>query len=367
MDKKLKQILFITSFGVVLFAILMNFSSVLPFFNNIISLIMPVIVGGIIAIFVNVPVSTVEKLLKKLFKGKKTKMSDNSYHAISFAVTILIAVLIIFLVCTIIIPVIRESVTSVYYLAKEKLPAFVDYLRSHNIRNSWLEEFLNSENLEGLFGNFTDTAHTLLGGVALAISSTVSAVVTAVFSVIIAIYLILSKNRVVRHSKTLITTYIKSKWADRIIKFCRLFSETFTRFLSGQYIEAVILGALMFLTFTVFKLPYATLVGVVTAVCAIIPYIGAFISCTLSALLIAIVSPVVALKALAVYLVVQFVENQFIYPRVVGANVGLPPLYTLVSALIGGKLFGVIGILFFIPLAATVFLLVKEDVRMKTN
>lgn len=367
MDKKFRQILVIALLSVVLFAILMNFGAVLPFLNNIISLVMPVIVGGIIAIFVNVPVCAVERLLKKLFKGKKTKISDNSYHAISFAVTILISVLIIFLVCTIIIPVIRESVTSVYYLAKEKLPAFLDYLSSHNIRNSWLEEFLSSENLEGLFGNLTDTAHTLLGGVASAISSTVSAVVTAVFSVIIAIYLILGKNRVVRHSKTLVTAYMNPRWADRIIKFCRLFGQTFAKFFSGQCIEAVILGLLMFITFTIFRLPYATLVGVVTAVCAIIPYIGAFISCTLSTLLIAIVSPVAALKALAVYLVVQFVENQFIYPRVVGANVGLPPLYTLVSALIGGKLFGVIGILFFIPLAATVFLLVKEDVKIKTN
>ena len=116
----------------------------------------------------------------------------------------------------------------------------------------------------------------------------------------------------------------------------------------------------MALAFSVFKIPYGSLVGVLTAICAIIPYVGALISCVVSVFLVLLVDPVLAVRCLIVYLAVQFVENQFIYPRV-GKSVGLSPLYTLIAAMIGGKLFGIIGIIFFIPLTAVVIELVKED------
>ena len=140
-----------------------------------------------------------------------------------------------------------------------------------------------------------------------------------------------------------------------------MFIRSFSQFLSGQCLEAVILGTLMFLAFTVFRLPYGSLVGLLTAVCAIIPYVGAFLSCSVSVLLTLLIQPAAALRCLIVYLAVQFIENQFIYPRVVGGSVGLPPLYTLIAAMIGGKLFGIPGIIFFIPLTAVLIELVKED------
>ena len=121
----------------------------------------------------------------------------------------------------------------------------------------------------------------------------------------------------------------------------------------------------MFIAFLVFRLPYAALVAVLTAVCAIIPYVGAFISFTISAVLILLVSPITALKGMIVYAIVQFIENQFIYPRVVGSKMGVPPIYVLIAAMIGGRLFGVIGILFFIPLISVVYTIVKEDVDEK--
>ena len=104
-----------------------------------------------------------------------------------------------------------------------------------------------------------------------------------------------------------------------------------------------------------------------TAICAIIPYVGAFISCSISVLLVLLVDPLLALRCLVVYLSVQFIENQFVYPRVVGKSVGMPPLYTLVSAMIGGKLFGIIGIIFFIPLAAVIIELVREDTKKRLH
>lgn len=111
----------------------------------------------------------------------------------------------------------------------------------------------------------------------------------------------------------------------------------------------------------IFKLPYGSLIGVLTAVCAIIPYIGAFISGGVSVFLALLIEPSLAVRCLVVYIAVQFIENQLIYPRIVGGSVGLPPLYTLIAAMIGGKLFGIIGIIFFIPLMAVAVELIKED------
>lgn len=154
---------------------------------------------------------------------------------------------------------------------------------------------------------------------------------------------------------------MKPAWAENVLHISRTFSRCFANFLSGQCAEAVILGILMFVAFTIFRLPYGSLVGVLTAVCAIIPYVGAFVSGAVSVVLALLISPALAVRCLIVYLVVQFVENQFIYPRVVGGSVGLPPLYTLVAAMIGGNLFGIMGIIFFIPIMAVVIELVKED------
>ena len=161
--------------------------------------------------------------------------------------------------------------------------------------------------------------------------------------------------------RTLVCAYLKPRHSAWLLKFCRLFRQSFANFLTGQCSEAVILGVLMALAFSVFKIPYGSLVGMLTAICAIIPYVGALISCVVSVFLVLLVDPVLAVRCLIVYLAVQFIENQFIYPRVVGKSVGLSPLYTLVAAMIGGKLFGIIGIIFFIPLTAVIIELVKED------
>ena len=177
----------------------------------------------------------------------------------------------------------------------------------------------------------------------------------------------LDKRRICRHAGILVRAYLPKRLGDTITHFCRRFSVYFSRFLSGQCMEAALLGFLMFLAFTLFGLPYASLIGVLTAVCAIIPYIGAVMSCTITIVLTLLYNPSLAIFSALVYLAVQFIENQFIYPKVVGGSVGLPPLYTLVSAMIGGRLFGILGIIFFIPLVAVLLELIKSDAENRLN
>lgn len=240
-------------------------------------------------------------------------------------------------------------------------------MNSHNINAAWLEELTADINMEQTLQNFSTQIDSMLTNVASVLSSTVKGLITASFAFIIAVYISLDGKRVGRHATKLITAYLKPSWAEWILHVCRTFCRIFGNFLTGQCTETVILGFLMCITFSIFKLPYGSLVGLLTAVCAIIPYVGAFISSAVSIFLTLLVTPSLVIRCLIVYSMTQFVENQFIYPRVVGSSVGLPPLYTLIAAMIGGKLFGIIGIIFFIPLAAVAVELVKEDAAKRLH
>ncbi len=361
MDKKVKQNLLLVVLGVGLFAALMNFHAVLLFLEKGLGIILPIVVGGILALFINVPMMGIEKRLRKLLQKRKKQPSDKCYRGVSFLLTFVGIALVLTLVFTLLIPELVSSVKGLYKLVEARLPQWIAYLESLDPEAAWIEEMLSDLNLEKIMQSVGFGANLFLEGVVSTVSSAASVVITAAFGLIISIYLVLEKEQVCGHVRKVVCAYLKSAWAEYLIHVSRTFSRSFANFLSGQCAEAVILGVLMFLAFTIFRLPYGSLVGVLTAVCAIIPYVGAFISGVVSVILALMISPALAVRCLIVYLVVQFVENQFIYPRVVGGSVGLPPLYTLIAAMIGGELFGIIGIIFFIPIMAVVIELVKED------
>lgn len=357
MEPKTKQSLLVTVVGVTLFVALLRLSDVLVFAAKLIDLILPILAGGILALFINVPMTGLEKRLNRLFGKAKKQPSAKVIHLLSFFITLLGVVLVLVLALTLLIPELVQSFHSLYVQIEANIPRWTAYLNAQDADMSWLEGI----NWEQLLHKVTASIDTVLVNAVGAVSATVNIVVTASFALIISVYMSLGTESLSHHARTLVCAYLKPSHAAGVLKFCRLFRQSFANFLTGQCSEAVILGVLMALAFSVFKIPYGSLVGVLTAICAIIPYVGALISCVVSVFLVLLVDPVLAVRCLIVYLAVQFVENQFIYPRVVGKSVGLSPLYTLVAAMIGGKLFGIIGIIFFIPLTAVVIELVKED------
>jgi predicted PurR-regulated permease PerM len=361
MEKKTKQNLLIVIVGVGLFAALMNLRAVILFLEKGIGIILPIIVGGILALFINVPMTGIEKRLRKLLQKRKKQPSDRFYRMFSFLLTFVCVALVLTLVFTLLIPELVNSAKGLYLQIEARLPEWIAWLESLDPEAAWLEDMLADINLEKMMQNIGVGANFFLESVVSTVSSAASIVITAAFGLIISIYLALGKEQIGGHARKLLYAYLKPAWAENVLHVSRTFSRCFANFLSGQCTEAVILGVLMFAAFTIFRLPYGSLVGVLTAVCAIIPYVGAFLSGAVSVILALLISPALAVRCLIVYLVVQFVENQFIYPRVVGGSVGLPPLYTLVAAMIGGKLFGIMGIIFFIPIMAVVIELVKED------
>ena len=178
-------------------------------------------------------------------------------------------------------------------------------------------------------------------------------------------YVLLGRRELGRQSRGILYAYCKEATAARICRVARLTHDTYARFFSGQCIEVLILGTMIFLAFSVFRIPYAALTAALTAAFAFVPYVGALASCLIGVLLTLLAAPEKALLCLLVYQAVQFIENQFIYPHVVGGSVGLPPLWTLLAALLGGKLFGIIGIIFFIPLTAVIAQLLSGDMERR--
>ena len=363
MRSNTKQALLVTVVGVTLFVALLRLSDVLAFAAQLVDLVLPILAGGILALFLSVPMAGLEKRLGRLFAKARKQPSGKALHLLSFLLTLLGVVLVLVLALTLLIPELVQSFHSLYLQIEANIPRWTAYLHAQDPDMGWLMSRLEGIDWEQLLHKVTSGLDTVLVNAAGAVSATVNLVVTASFALIISVYLSLGAQSLGHQARTLVRAYLKPGHAAWVLKFCRLFRQSFANFLTGQCSEAVILGMLMSLAFSLFRIPYGSLMAVS------IPYVGALLSCVISVFLVLLVDPLLAVRALLVYLAVQFIENQLIYPRVVGKSVGLSPLYTLVAAMIGGKLFGILGILFFIPLTAVVLELVKEDAcrRLRTK
>lgn len=343
-------------FGVSLFAAFMNLSAVLALLGHVVELAFPILLGLLLAFVLNVPMRGFEKRLGKLMPGRGRFVSGAS-----LLLTLAAIVLAFTLAGTLLVPALVSSVQSLIPVIQAKWPEWIELLNSYEVDTSLITEWASSLDV----GSLSYDIGGLLGRVVNGLRGVVALLANLIFGLVIAVYLLLSKDKLGPQAQKLVYAYLKEPAADRLCYMARLSSDIFAKFLSGQCVEAILLGCLIFGAFTVFRLPYAALTGFLTGLFAFIPYVGAFLSLFLGALLTLLVEPRKLLLCIIVYSAVQFIENQFIYPQVVGSSVGLAPLWTLVAALIGGKLFGLPGILFFIPLAAVVYSLLREDVNRR--
>ena len=194
-------------------------------------------------------------------------------------------------------------------------------------------------------------------------TTVVSTVVNVVLALIFAIYVLAQKEKLSRQGKKLLYAYIKKERADWILKITRLYNKTFSNFVTGQFMEACILGLMFFVSMSIFNLPYAIVVSVVIAVSALIPVVGAFIGCVFGILLIVMVSPMKAIIFVVLFLVLQQIEGNVIYPRVVGNSIGLPAIWVLVGITLGGNMMGIVGMLIFIPICSVIYSVLGESVN----
>lgn len=364
MDKKLKQNLLLIAFGVALYAALMNFSTVWGFAKGLVSLALPLVIGFVLAFVLNVPMTGFEKLFGRIFGGAGKPKLKKMVRVISLLLTIVCVILVVVLVCTLIIPELVASAKDLYELVKERWPDWMaklqDFFVSNNIDATWLNEWLAGIDIESMVKNILSGTGSVISSAFSIFSTAVSSVSTIAIGCVLAIYVLLCKDELARQSQKLLRAYVKDSVTDYFIHAARLTGKTYSKFLSGQCVEACILGSLIFIAFSIAGIPYASITGVLTAVCAFIPYVGAFISCFIGALLVLLAEPGKLLLCVILYLAVQFVENQFIYPHVVGTSVGLGAMWTLIAVILGGKLMGLLGMIFFIPLTAVIMSLLRE-------
>lgn len=365
MDRRHKQTLAVLIIAILLLAAVWHLELVIGLVKKLLNIILPVLIGLLLAFILNVPVNGFTHLLERLFARSGRRPGRRTMQRVSLLLTLLCFALALVGFFTLVVPALGETITSIITLVQAHWPQWMDLLAQYDVDVSLLTDWLSQLDLPQLLTDTITGAGSVLGSIADITVTTVTGVINLGFSLVLAIYILLSKDTLARQSKKLLYAHCKAQTVEQILHIARLMQQTYARFLSGQCVEAVILGVLVTAAFAVFGLPYAGLVGVVTVFLAFIPYIGAFCTSVISALLALLVSPIKALWAIVVYQAVQFVENQFIYPHVVGNYVGLSPLWTLIAALIGGKLFGLAGMVLFIPLTAVIYTLLRERTNRK--
>lgn len=333
------------------------------FFSYVIGITFPLLIGAIMAFILNVPMHGFEKLLKKM--DKKNKMKDGLVLGISLVLTIICVLLLIALVIVIMVPSLVSSVKQMYSTLREQLPTIIKTLEGLGIDAEWIESILSEKTWQEWLGLVGNSAGNVLGKVMSGATTTLSGVGSAGIGIVICVYILLDKRALGRRFTKLLGLIFKDEMKEKVIRLGHRISDTYSSFLTGQCLEAVILGLLMFIALTIFQVPYAALIAVLAAVFSFIPFIGSFLACGFGALLIVLTNPIMALVEIAVFLVVQFIENQFIYPRVVGDSVGLPAIFTLLAALLGGELLGLVGMIFAIPLTAVIYTLLRDLSREK--
>ncbi len=363
LDKKtIWKIIGIITAAAIIFSVFRNFTAVLGFLKGIASIFMPFVIGAAIAFVVNVPMRAIEK---KLFP--KSKKLEKARRPLALVFTLLIIAAVVTAVVILVVPQLAET----FKTLGSKVPAFMDKAEKY-IEGIFKDYPQIQSTLAGLQLDWSGIMSSVTGWVQSGVSSTidvaanaVNGIVSAFIGFVFAVYIILQKEKLGNQAKMILYALIPEKAADRILKIAAQSSKTFSNFLSGQCLEAVILGCMFAVVMLILRMNYVALISVLIAFTALIPLVGAFIGCFIGAFLIFMDNPVQALVFVIVFLVIQQIEGNLIYPKVVGESVGLPAMWVLFVVTIGGKLMGVAGMLIMIPAASVVYALFREFVVKK--
>ena len=365
--KKIRELIVFTAFLVVA---LWKFDVVLDVLKAIWGIAFPFVLGGAIAFVTNVPMSFLEKKIFGRVK-KENKIVVKLARPISLLLTIILAVGVIVLVMFGVIPQLTRTMGTLMMSIADFIPQMQSWVREFTHNNREIMDLVNQVEfnpnkaiqwgmsiLGNGAGNFMNTTMTAVGSI-------VSGVTTFFIAFSFACYILFQKEKLHVQVRKVFFAFIPKRKAEVILEVCSLTYRTFANFLTGQCLEAVILGSMFVITLSILKMPYALLIGIIISFTALIPIFGAFIGCVLGGLLIFMVSPKQAILFILVFLILQQIEGNLIYPHVVGSSVGLPSIWVLAAVTIGGNLLGIIGMLIFIPLVSVLYTLFREYVYLR--
>ena len=365
--KKIRELIVFTALLVVA---LWKFDVVLGVLKTIWDIIFPFVLGGAIAFLTNVPMSFLEK---KIFENvkKKNKIVRKLKRPISLILTIVLVVGVIALVMFGVIPQLTRTMGTLVTSINDFIPQM----------QSWIGEFFhNNQEIMNLVDQIEfDPDQAIKWGISLlgngagnmmnttmsAVGSIVSGVATFFIAFSFACYILFQKEKLHIQIRKVFFAFLPRQKADTFLKVCSLTYRTFANFLAGQCLEAVILGSMFVVTLSILRMPYALLIGILIAFTALIPIFGAFIGCAVGSFLIFMVNQQQAILFVIVFLVLQQIEGNLIYPHVVGESVGLPSIWVLAAVTIGGNLMGIVGMLVFIPLLSVLYTIFREFVYLR--
>ena len=364
--KQMKSIMLLILFTVMLYVGLQNIDVVLGVLGTMIGLVFPFILGGGIAFVLNVPMSFLERNIFGRGRLKDSRRAAKAARPVSLILALLLVILIIMIAGFVILPELGNTVMGLGKGIETGIRNLQIWIDSTFQNNSAIVEWANSLEIEpqkmvdSIMGVLQNGVNNILSSAVTVTVGIANTAMNASIAFVFACYILIQKEKLMIQAKKALFALLPEKTVEYLLHVCTLANNTFSRFVTGQCIEAVILGTMFFVAMTVFQFPYAMLVGVLIAFTALIPIFGAFIGCVISALLILLVSPMKALLFLILFLVLQQIEGNLIYPHVVGGSVGLPSVWVLVAVTVGGSLMGVAGMLIFIPLVSVIYALFRE-------
>lgn len=357
-------------FTALLVVALWKFDVVLDVLKTIGQIIFPFILGGAIVFVINVPMSFLEK---KIFENvkKENKTARKLARPVSLLLTIVLVVGVIALVMIGVIPQLTKTMGSLMINITDFIPQIKIWIRDFFHDNREIMKLVDQVQFKpdqairwgiSLLGN---GAGNMMNTTMSAVGSVVSGLATFFIAFSFACYVLFQKEKLHVQIRKVLFAFLPKQKADAFLKVCSLTYRTFANFLTGQCLEAVILGCMFVVTLSILRMPYALLIGVLIAFTALIPIFGAFIGCAVGSFLIFMVSPKQAIIFIIVFLVLQQIEGNLIYPHVVGESVGLPSIWVLAAVTIGGNLMGIVGMLVFIPLLSVVYTIFRKVVYQR--
>lgn len=368
-NNELKNGFLLISFGIVLFISLEHFEIAWNILKGTVIIFSPFLLGLVIAFILNVPMNMIEKKLNKIKKLKSPKIK----RGISIISSIIAVLLLLFFVVALIIPDIGKTVTSFINQIPELITnidqGLQDISKNYPMIEEWANKIeFNPETMKLQFENWVKTIGSGILSISLNIVvSLINKLANFFIAFIFAIYVLAEKEKLASQFKLILSSFVKEKYVSKFFEVTYLANRTFSKFISGQCLEACILGILCFLGMSFFQFPYSLSISVLVALTALIPVFGAFIAMGVGALLISMVSFQSAFWFVVFFLILQQFEGNLIYPKVVGNSVGLPAIWTMMAVTIGGSCFGIPGMLISVPLSSIAYALLKDYIKNKNQ
>ena len=367
--ENIKKIRWLIAFAVILYVGVQHLDVVLKYVKVLWGLLLPFVIGGAMAFVLNVPMAFIERHLfgkAREKEGKAGKAANRLARPVSLILSIVMVVLVVLVVVLVVAPELGRTLVSVVKKVEEDIPLLQKWLTDTFQSDSEIVKWASTieidpqKSIDSIISVLKNGADNLVSSTITVTMGLVSMAVNFAIGFVFACYVLLQKERLGKQVLKAAYAILPVKIVEYLGHVCTLASKAFASFITGQCIEAVILGSMFFVSMTIGRFPYAMLIGVLISFTALIPVFGGIIGCWVGFFLILMVSPLKAFAFLALFVILQQIEGNLIYPHVVGNSVGLPAIWVLVAVTLGGNLMGILGMLIFIPLVSVLYTLFRE-------